>query len=335
VLTPALAAPPDIAVDEGDGYVDLPVTLSAPGINPVSLTAGTSPGTAGFGTSCPADYVTTSSSVTFAPGETTKVVRVQILDCPEVEGVVTFKLHLSAQVNATIARADTVISLVDNATAWTPNNTTLPTISGLARNGQMLTATQGSWSGAPATYQYSWQRCDSNGGVCGTIGGATTTSYVLGNADLGHKVRVQVTATNGLGTSQPAYSIATDVVLGVPGAPVNVVAIPGDGQVMVTFSPPPSDGGGGLTYTVTASPGGAFATGSSSPITIVGLTNGSRYTFTVTATNAAGTGPPSAPSNIAIPAKARPAVPDPPPPAPRPPVPDPPTGLPRPPQATH
>jgi hypothetical protein len=114
-----------------------------------------------------------------------------------------------------------------------------------------------------------------------------------------------------------------------------VVAIPGDGQVMVTFSPPPSDGGGGLTYTVTASPGGAFATGSSSPITIVGLTNGSRYTFTVTATNAAGTGPPSAPSNIAIPAKARPAVPDPPPPAPRAPVPDPPTGLPRPPQATH
>jgi hypothetical protein len=52
----------------------------------------------------------------------------------------------------------------------------------------------------------------------------------------------------------------------------------------------------------------------------------------VTATNAAGTGPASAPSNAVIPVRRAPHPPDPPPPAPRTPTPDPPVGLPRPPQ---
>ena len=51
------------------------------------------------GTSCnTADYVTTSGSLNFAPGETTKVVRVQLLDCPDVEGLVSFRFTLSAPV---------------------------------------------------------------------------------------------------------------------------------------------------------------------------------------------------------------------------------------------
>ena len=59
VATPALSAPPDVAVGEADGYVDLPVTLSAPGQSPVTVTVatGSGSGTATAGTVCNADYV--------------------------------------------------------------------------------------------------------------------------------------------------------------------------------------------------------------------------------------------------------------------------------------
>jgi hypothetical protein len=82
-----------------------------------------------------------------------------------------------------------------------------------------------------------------------------------------------------------------------PGAPTITSATPGNGTVTVAFTPPASDGGAPITgYTVTAAPGGATATGSTSPLAVTGLTNGVAYTFTVTATNAAGSGPASAPS---------------------------------------
>lgn len=70
----------------------------------------------------------------------------------------------------------------------------------------------------------------------------------------------------------------------------------------ITFTPPAFTGGSAITgYTVTANPGGATATGGASPVILTGLTNGTPYTLTVTATNAAGTGVPSAASNAVTP----------------------------------
>jgi hypothetical protein len=88
----------------------------------------------------------------------------------------------------------------------------------------------------------------------------------------------------------------------VPGAPTAVTAAAGDGSATVSFSAPADIGDSPITgYTVTSSPGGLTASGASSPITVTGLTNGTAYTFTVVATNGAGNGPASAPSNSVVP----------------------------------
>jgi hypothetical protein len=81
------------------------------------------------------------------------------------------------------------------------------------------------------------------------------------------------------------------IVSTVPSPPVNVQAIPLAiaGQASVSFTIPTSNGGFPITsYIVTASPGGQSATGTVAPVIMTGLTNGTAYTFTVVATNAAG-----------------------------------------------
>jgi titin len=112
-----------------------------------------------------------------------------------------------------------------------------------------------------------------------------------------------VAATNAQGTG-PSSSPSNGVTpLGPPGVPTGVTAKAGNGQATVSFAPPDSNGGSAIkSYTVTSNPGGIRKTGTASPITVTGLTNGTAYTFTVTATSALGTGPASVASNSVTPA---------------------------------
>ncbi|MBA2384511.1 MAG: hypothetical protein H0V68_07610 [Actinobacteria bacterium] len=89
-----------------------------------------------------------------------------------------------------------------------PKNTALPTISGTARVGQQLTASEGSWSGNPDAYAFQWQRCDADVVLCSSIVGATAKTYLVRIADLGYRLRVRVTARNdkGSGTANSALS---------------------------------------------------------------------------------------------------------------------------------
>ena len=121
----------------------------------------------------------------------------------------------------------------------------------------------------------------------------------------------QVTRTCTIDANQPgdaSFSAAAQVqrsfsVLAVaPGVPTIGSATGGGNQATVSFVAPANNGGAEITqYTVTSNPGGLTGTGANSPITVTGLTNGTAYTFTVTATNGAGTSAASANSNSVTP----------------------------------
>ena len=84
----------------------------------------------------------------------------------------------------------------------------------------------------------------------------------------------------------------------VPDAPTGVTGSTGDATVPVSWTAPANTGGLAITgYTVTAAPGGATCTTTGeTTCSVPGLTNGTSYSFTVTARNAKGTGASSAAS---------------------------------------
>ena len=88
----------------------------------------------------------------------------------------------------------------------------LPTISGTTTQGQTLQASDGNWSGTqPMTYAYQWKRCNTSGGSCSAVSGATAQSYALGAADVGSTLRVTVTASNSYGTSSADSSATSSI----------------------------------------------------------------------------------------------------------------------------
>jgi aqualysin 1 len=93
-----------------------------------------------------------------------------------------------------------------------PSNTSPPTISGVAAAGEMLTGSQGAWSGtAPISLSNQWQRCDQSGSSCAAVAGATGSQYGLTEADVGFTIRLAPTAANVAGSatasSQPTLVV--------------------------------------------------------------------------------------------------------------------------------
>ncbi|MEP6892264.1 MAG: hypothetical protein ABI927_00665 [Gaiellaceae bacterium] len=91
-----------------------------------------------------------------------------------------------------------------------------PTVSGTAQEGQTLSVAVGSWTNSPTAYALRWLRCTTSGAGCVPIDGAVATDYVLATADVGFTIEVTVVATNAVGSSEPATSAPSAIILGTP-----------------------------------------------------------------------------------------------------------------------
>jgi len=129
-----------------------------------------------------------------------------------------------------------------------PSNSVLPTLSGSALAGSVLTVNNGTWGGVPApTYQYQYYSCNGTfgggttitGPVCNTVGTLTTgNTFTPGVAQHGLYILVGVTATNS-GGSYTVYSQTTSQI--ADNAPINTspptVPATSSTSVVMTSSP--------------------------------------------------------------------------------------------------
>ena len=119
-----------------------------------------------------------------------------------------------------LAAALTIAAGVGSAStkASPPAINSRPTISGALRDGSTLTASHGAWFNSPTSYAYQWQRCNATTASCASIAGADSSQYVLTTSDIGHRMRVVVTARNSTGSGTAASEL-TGVVRASGAAP--------------------------------------------------------------------------------------------------------------------
>jgi hypothetical protein len=183
-------------------------------------------------------------------------------DCVFVQGATRSQYQLAAadvgfrmRVRVTATNAEGSQTVASNPTATVvgpPVNTSLPLVVGTPLVDSVLTVQTGSWSGRqPISYAYAWLRCNTAGGECAAIGGATGRSYRLTTSDVSHKLRCNVTARNAVG-STTVLSSESGVVsvplppgaIRLPGGAVSIPAtsVPADQRLIVSkvgFSPNP------------------------------------------------------------------------------------------------
>jgi hypothetical protein len=76
-----------------------------------------------------------------------------------------------------------------------PVATVQPTVTGIAQQGQKLSAVAGTWTGnGPVTFTYQWYRCDAQVSHCVSIHGATAAGYKLGAKDAGKTLALTLKA---------------------------------------------------------------------------------------------------------------------------------------------
>ena len=137
------------------------------------------------------------------------------------------------------------------------------------------------------------------GGIDAQAGTMALSRTITGLSD-GMTYTFTAVATNVVGTGAASSASNTVVPRSVPSAPIMRAATPYNASAVVSFLPPSFNGGATVSgFTVVSNPSGGIDSAAGSTASehrIINLVNGTAYTFTVTATNAVGTGPASSPS---------------------------------------
>ena len=296
---PALTVADADATEGDDATLDFAVTLHPAAEAEVTVDYATQDGTATAGS----DYTSTSGTLTFAAGETSKTVSVPITDDSVEDDGETFTLTLS---NASGADVD------DSEATGTIRNTEAntaaggaPTIAGTPQANQTLTANTSGITDANGLTNVSWQyRWLADGA---DIGSATGSTYTVTIGDVGKRISVRVTFNDDDGNAESLTSAQTVAVAAtVPTAPQSLTLATGDQdqQLVASWQAPSSNGGSDVTgyrvqwkestgsWDTEADVSQATETGTTH--TITGLTGGVEYAVRVMATNGVGDGPASA-----------------------------------------
>jgi GH25 family lysozyme M1 (1,4-beta-N-acetylmuramidase) len=185
----------------------------------------------------------TCTSISGATGETYEPATTDVGHSLKV--IVTATSATGAATATTIASAP--VTAAGTPSSARPTNVKPPQILGTVADGQVLTASVGSWTGSPTKYTYRWRRCNASGASCIAIPHATTSRRMLTPDDIGSTLSLVVTAT-GQGGAASATTAPSGIVVAAPLPAVSIGSqtvrrgIAGnlqtsDGRATVTWQP--------------------------------------------------------------------------------------------------
>lgn len=230
------------------------------------------------------------------------------IDCPNIAGATgqTFLLRAAdigrlvgvevVAINA-IGTSDPSVSGVRGPIVQgLPTILSPPALSGIPQLGETLSATEGTWTGAPTSFAFQWYSCDAAVTSCAAIGGATGRDYAVAAADVGRRLNATVVAANATGSSVEEPSAATPVVRGLVPGLLTAATITGRAQQGATVAIKPATWSQNPTseaqqWTRCNAAGGACAAivGATAPTYVVVAADvGSRLQALVSAANAFG-----------------------------------------------